>query len=113
MSGEVEVYHDKCQHCGKEGLLNRRYIHYDIKCDCHSPKHFKIIYLCAECDKLSDTEIEPEDMDIIINGYAFSVKTKRLREIISEAKENGINIDDTKWFENRFKKEFPFVKINY
>lgn len=26
----------KCDICGKEGPLNRKYFHYDFKCECHT-----------------------------------------------------------------------------
>lgn len=39
----------KCSICGKVGLVERKYYYYDIKCDCHSPKHFEIVEHCKEC----------------------------------------------------------------
>ena len=40
--------HGKCEVCGKEGPICRTYIHFDHKCDCHSPNHFMIIFHCSE-----------------------------------------------------------------
>lgn len=39
----------KCDYCGKETNIKRKYFYYDIKCDCHSPKHFEIRYHCKDC----------------------------------------------------------------
>lgn len=40
MTGCIEF--GKCDYCGKETTVQRKYYHYDIKCDCHSPNHFEI-----------------------------------------------------------------------
>jgi hypothetical protein len=47
MSGDVEF--GQCELCGREAELKRRYYHYDIKCDCHSPNHFELVRHCADC----------------------------------------------------------------
>lgn len=47
MSGEIE--RGKCSICGKDTQLLRSYFHYDIKCECHSPKHYEIVWHCKEC----------------------------------------------------------------
>lgn len=39
----------KCSVCGKEGPLMRTYWHYDIKCECCSPKHFEYRCHCLTC----------------------------------------------------------------
>lgn len=39
----------KCDYCGKETTVERKYYHYDIKCDCHSPNHFEIRHNCKDC----------------------------------------------------------------
>jgi hypothetical protein len=49
MSGDVEF--GNCKICKKEDIpINRRYYHYDIKCECHSPNHFEIVYHCNNCE---------------------------------------------------------------
>jgi hypothetical protein len=48
MSGEVEW--GTCSLCKKEGPINRTYYHYSIKCECHSPQHFEIVYHCNDCE---------------------------------------------------------------
>ena len=48
MSGEMEW--GTCPSCKKEGPINRTYYHYAIKCECHSPTHFEIVYHCNECE---------------------------------------------------------------
>lgn len=49
MGGSVEV--GDCSVCGKKEVIgiNRKYFHYDIKCDCHSPTHFEIVHHCNDC----------------------------------------------------------------
>jgi hypothetical protein len=46
--GDIET--GKCQVCGKEGAVQRTYFRYDIKCECHSPNHFEIVWHCATCE---------------------------------------------------------------
>lgn len=46
--GEIEV--GRCDICGEVKPLRRKYYHYDIKCDCHSPKHFEIVMHCNNCE---------------------------------------------------------------
>ena len=45
--GEGE--YGKCEVCAKEATLERKYFHYDIKCDCHSPNHFEMVRHCSDC----------------------------------------------------------------
>lgn len=47
MSGDIEI--GKCDYCGKECSINRKYYYYGIKCECHGPEHFEIVYHCNEC----------------------------------------------------------------
>lgn len=46
--GEIEV--GRCDICGEVKPLRRKYYHYDIKCDCHSPKHFEIVMHWLDCE---------------------------------------------------------------
>ncbi len=39
----------KCDICKKVTNLQRTYFRYDIKCECHSPSHFEIVYHCKDC----------------------------------------------------------------
>lgn len=60
--GEVMI--GKCEICGKENVeLTRKYYYYDIKCECHSPKHFVIVEHCKDCipkpPKKITVEIKP------------------------------------------------------
>lgn len=45
----MEQEKGKCEVCGKEGSILRTYFYYDLKCDCHSPNHFEIVYHCVSC----------------------------------------------------------------
>ena len=51
MSGDIEVA--KCDVCGKERPILRRYYHYDILCDCcnneGSNDHFEFVRHCSDC----------------------------------------------------------------
>ena len=49
----------KCDICGKEDNLERTYFEYDIKCECHSPKHFELVRHCKNCIPSMPTEIHP------------------------------------------------------
>mgnify|MGYP005608329895 FL=1 len=49
----------KCDICGKEGNLGRTYFEYDIKCDCHSPRHFELVVHCKDCIPSMPTKIHP------------------------------------------------------
>lgn len=45
---ETEI--GNCSVCKNESIpVNRKYYHYGIKCDCHSPDHFEIVYHCSNC----------------------------------------------------------------
>lgn len=65
MSGSIEV--GDCSICGKKDVvgINRKYFHYDIKCDCHSPKHSEMVYHCNDCipipPKTTIVHIKPID----------------------------------------------------
>lgn len=67
MSGEIEV--NKCQICDTIGPIQRTYFNYDIKCECHSPNHFEVIFHCYNC-----VPKEPVETKII-------VKTKNLSKL--------------------------------
>lgn len=54
MSGIIEF--GKCDICGNEDNLQRKYYKYDIKCECHSPYHFEIVRHCKECKPVEPIE---------------------------------------------------------
>lgn len=61
----------KCEVCGKEDVtLIRKFFHYDIKCECHSPSHFEIVDHCEDCEPA-----EPLHTKVIMS-------TKRLKGMI-------------------------------
>lgn len=45
--GDIEK--GKCDICGNESQLSRKYYYYDINCQCHGPKHFEIVRHCRSC----------------------------------------------------------------
>lgn len=66
MSGEIMI--GKCDICGKDNIeIQRKYYHYDIKCECHSPRHFEIVEHCKNCTpkppKKTTVYIEPIDRE--------------------------------------------------
>ena len=68
-----------CDICKKETHLQITYFHYDIKCECHSPNHFEIVYHCEDC-----IPIEPVTTKIVIKTENLSkrrVKLEKLKEI--------------------------------
>lgn len=52
--GDIEQ--GNCQTCGKEGPMTRTYWYYDIKCECHSPEHFEIVWHCHDCQPIEPTK---------------------------------------------------------
>jgi hypothetical protein len=47
----------KCDICKSENVvIQREYYHYDIKCECHSPKHFEIVFYCSNCKPVEPKE---------------------------------------------------------
>jgi len=58
MSGDVE--YGKCDVCRNDNFITRKYYYYNIKCECHSPQHFDIVYHCSDCEPIppKTTKIE-------------------------------------------------------
>ena len=67
MSGDIEI--GNCSMCGKKGPVKRTYYRYDIKCSCHSPNHFEIVWACSGC-----IPKEPSSTNIVMN-------TKNLKKL--------------------------------
>jgi len=47
-----DVEYGKCDICGNDNILSRKYYYYDIKCDCCNSKddnHFEIVKYCNKC----------------------------------------------------------------
>jgi len=47
MSGVIVL--GTCDVCNNEGSLNTTYFYYGVKCECHSPEHFRMIHHCDYC----------------------------------------------------------------
>jgi hypothetical protein len=95
MSGEIE--YGKCNTCGKDAPLQRKYYYYDIKCSCcgsrHNGKnyHFEIKWHCANCKpkapssiKIVLDNIDPVDLDAKDENYYIGKWLKCLKELPSE-----------------------------
>lgn len=89
-----------CDYCGFTGPVSRKYYKYDIGCDCHSPKHFEIVYYCRNCKPQ-----EPVSTIIELDGNKYFVKTDILKRITEEAKTKGIEENNKSWFINRLNEE--------
>lgn len=49
--GDIEF--GKCDVCGEDKTLSRKYYYYDVKCDCCNRKdspHFEIVRYCSNCE---------------------------------------------------------------
>jgi len=47
-----DIEYGECDICGIQGVLERKYYRYDIKCDCCNSKkddHFEIVRFCSNC----------------------------------------------------------------
>lgn len=82
--GDVEF--GKCQYCGNEDFLQRKYFHYAIKCECHSPEHFEIVYHCKNCvptwPKITNITITSSELNKLSRG----VKIKKIKDKIDTTK---------------------------
>jgi len=65
-----DIEHGTCDVCKKECDLIRTYFHYDIKCECHSPKHFELVCHCSDCKAIEPerTRIELKINPVCSNG---------------------------------------------
>jgi len=61
MSGSAEF--GKCECCGKESTLARKYFYYSIKCNCCVGKHFAFVRHCETC-----VPKKPDKVRIILEG---------------------------------------------
>lgn len=59
------IEYGTCDMCGREANLQRKYYHFNIKCECHSPKHFEMIKYCSDCVPLRPAETTIEIFDPI------------------------------------------------
>lgn len=81
--GDIEV--GRCKICGKEDIpINRKYYHYDIKCECHSPQHFEIVYHCNDCEPKEPYEtkitLKIEDLKHILHKGSLNKKLKKVHD---------------------------------
>ena len=60
-----DIEYGICDVCGREANLQRKYYHFNIKCECHSPKHFEMIKYCSDCVPLRPAETTIEIFDPI------------------------------------------------
>lgn len=78
-----------CDVCGRENVpLARKYYNYDIKCACHSPNHFEIVFYCKNCEPKEPEETTIQFRDERIEGEykykTYLVPTKILAKLKGE-----------------------------
>ena len=59
------IEYGTCDVCGREANLQRKYYYFNIKCECHLPKHFELIKYCSDCVPLRPAETTIEIFDPI------------------------------------------------
>lgn len=69
-----------CDMCGNKGIIQRRYYHFDIRCECHLPNHFEIVHYCKDCVPIMPPEtyitLHDEALD---RDKTFKVDTELLQ----------------------------------
>lgn len=77
-----------CDICGREANLQRKYYHFNIKCECHLPTHSEMIKYCSDCvplrpaettikifdpvdEKIKKITIDTEILKLITDGRTF------------------------------------------
>lgn len=74
---------DKCDCCGQEAIVERKYFRYDVKCDCCNSKkdnHFEIVRYCKNCIPFPPKQITvsldpiPEFKGLLANKIVFALK---------------------------------------
>ena len=60
-----DIEYGICDVCGREANLQRKYYYFNIKCECHSPKHSEMIKYCSDCVPLRPAETTIEIFDPI------------------------------------------------
>lgn len=119
MSGENEA--GKCQICGKDGIIERAYFRYNIKCECHSPQHFEIVWHCEGCVPKEPVEtklsIKTEHLKSMANHPTIPEATKVITDALEEDKSEGsyyyswqaniamAYIDNERWYKEKTGKE--------
>ena len=64
-----DVEYDKCNVCGKKAMLQRKYYHYNIECECcGGVHHFEIIRYCDNCSPK-----EPEQIRVILKAGFYKI----------------------------------------
>ena len=69
-----------CELCGKtDVVLSKTYFKYsNIKCGCHAPQHFEVIYHCKDCKP-----VEPMTTVVYspINNNKYLIETSKLKSL--------------------------------
>jgi len=109
MCGDAEF--GRCDCCGKDAVLNRKYFHYDIKCNCcGGNKHFELVRYCEKC-----TPRAPSRVRIVLENLKPIDDKPKLKEGIIEIEGCGIFNENNKP-KSILEKIFRFLqfwKYNY
>ena len=82
MNGAIEF--GKCDICGKEDYLERTYFEYDIKCACHTPRHFELVVHCKDCIPSIPNDILPHIKAMDGKSYKTTITNILPIEIVGE-----------------------------
>lgn len=80
-----DIEYGTCDMCGREANLQRKYYHFNIKCECHLPTHSEMIKYCLDCVPLRPAETTIEIFDPIDEKIKkITIDTEILKLITDE-----------------------------
>ena len=82
--GDVEF--GKCDLCGKETFLRRKYYRYNIKCTCCNSlndPHFEIVRHCGTCEPRPPRAIKAWVKPMTEKEIKFKERSKKLNKLMS------------------------------
>ena len=85
--GDVEF--GKCDICGMETQLSRKYYRYDIKCTCcnsENDPHFEIVKYCHNCEPRPPRSIKAWVKPMTEKEIKFKERNKKLKILMTPSK---------------------------
>ena len=86
ITGEIMI--GKCIYCLKLKNLNRKYFHFNIKCECHSPSHFEIVEHCMSCTPKCPSYTSVILKEDFVNTHYIENTVDHTRTYFNEFKED-------------------------
>ena len=80
----MDVEFGRCDICKKETYISRKYYRYDIKCECHSPYHFVIVYHCKDCVPVEPTETTVTLKTSYIKNIEQEIRKEKIKRLNNE-----------------------------